>query len=282
MHNIKLTLAYDGTDFRGWQIQPGQPTVQGLLAETLGKITQERVILHGAGRTDAGVHAWGQVASFKTPKEMPADEFMRALNALLPASVRIRDAAEVGPSFHARWQAEAKTYHYRIYRGTVVPPWLHRYVLHDPYPLDFEAMAEAARLFEGEHDFTTFVASTGSEEVDRERTMVRRIFRSEMVRLTPAAKCERVPFLGMGEGGEWVYVVRGRSFMRNMVRKIVGTLHDVGRGRISPADIPCLIESRDRSRSGMTAWAQGLCLMSVEYPDPENSLPESSRRKIQT
>ncbi len=258
MHNIKLTLAYDGTEFHGWQIQQGQPTIQGMLTDVLRKLTQERLTIHGAGRTDAGVHALGQVAHFKTQSEMAPVEFQRAFNALLPPTIRVVAAEEVGPDFHARWQAQAKTYHYRIYRGRIVPPFEWRYVLHYPYPLDLVAMAEAARLFEGEHDFASFAASTGSEDDDRERTTVRVIYRSELV-LTEERDCV-------------TYAVRGRSFLRYMVRKIVGTLLDTGRGKLAPADIARLFELRDRSRSGPTVPPQGLCLVSVEYPDPTASL----------
>jgi len=263
MHNIKLTLAYDGTDFRGWQIQPGQPTIQGSLADVLFKLTQERLTVHAAGRTDAGVHATGQVAHFKTHSELCAAEFQRAFNALLPPEIRVMAAEEVGQDFHARWNALAKTYRYRIFRGRVVPPCVWRYVLHDPYPLDFDAMAAAARQFEGEHDFTSFAASSGSEEDDRERTTARIIYRSELL----AARSGNGP-----SPDEWVYEVRGKSFLRYMVRKIVGTLVEVGRGKLSPADIPKLIELRDRTKSGPTMPPQGLCLAQVEYPDPTDSL----------
>jgi tRNA pseudouridine38-40 synthase len=195
---------------------------------------------------------------------LSAGEFQRAFNALLPRSIRVVAAEEVGPDFHARWNALSKTYRYRIFRGRVVPPFVWRYVQHDPYPLDFAAMAEAARMFEGEHDFTSFAASSGSEEDDRERTVTRIIYRSELL-------CA-----GGGDPGvlpeEWVYVVRGRSFLRYMVRKIVGTLVDVGRGKLNPADISRLFELRDRSKSGPTMPPHGLCLAEVEYPDPANSL----------
>ena len=257
MQNIKLTLAYDGTDFSGWQIQPGQPTVQGAISDVLENLTQQRLQIQGAGRTDAGVHAAGQVANFKTEAELSADEFQRAFNALLPDSIRIVAAEQVAPDFHARWNAVAKTYRYRIFRGRIVPPFVWRYVQHDPFPLDFDAMAEAARQFEGEHDFTSFAASTGSEDDDRERAMTRVIYRSEIVRALDGD----LP----GSGEEWVYMVRGKSFLRYMVRKIVGTLVDVGRGKLQPKDIPDLFELRDRSKSGPTMPPQGLCLAEVEY-----------------
>ena len=174
MHLIKLTIAYDGTDFHGWQIQSGKPTVQGAVTDVIRKITQEgNLAIHGAGRTDSGVHALGQVAHFRTRSELRPEEFQRALNAMLPPSIRIVAAEEVGPDFHSRWASLGKTYQYRIFRGRVVPPFESRYVLHYPYPLDEDAMCRAARLFEGEHDFTSFAASTGSEDEDRDRSMNR-------------------------------------------------------------------------------------------------------------
>jgi tRNA pseudouridine38-40 synthase len=267
MRNIKLTLAYDGTDFSGWQVQPGQPTIQGALTDVLEKLTQghltnQGMIIQGAGRTDAGVHAEGQVANFHTESSLGAGEFQRAFNALLPASIRVVAADEVSPDFHARWCAIAKTYRYRIFRGRVMPPFHWRYVHHDSSPLDFDAMAEAARKFEGEHDFTSFAASTGSGEEDRERTTIRTIYRSEWLRTMGNDRA--------AEAEEWVYIVRGKSFLRYMVRNMVGTLVDVGRGKLKAQDVPALFELRDRSKSGPTMPPHGLCLMKVAYPTPGN------------
>lgn len=280
MHNIKLTVAYDGTDFHGWQIQPGQPTIQGLLTDVVRQLTQDAVTLQGAGRTDAGVHAWGQVVSFKTRSALAPQELQHGCNALLPPSVRVRDAEEVGPDFHARWAAQAKTYIYSIYRGQIVPPFLWRYVLHVSQELDFAAMAKAAGYFEGERDFTSFSASTGSEEDDKDRTMVRSVFRSELIDLSAIAPSGLSDLLCRRPAGsqEWVYVIRGRSFLRYMVRKIVGTILHVGRGRIAVGEIPILLEKRDRSCSGPTAPPHGLCLQSIEYPDPTDSLMSASSR----
>jgi tRNA pseudouridine38-40 synthase len=269
MRNIRFTIAYDGTDFSGWQAQPGQSTVQGALTDVLEKLTQRRVTICAAGRTDAGVHAAGQVVNFKTQSAMTTEEFQRSFNALLPPSIRVNAAEDVGPDFHSRWDALAKTYRYRIFRGRVVPPFLWRYVQHDPYEMSFDAMAEAARHFEGEHDFTSFAASTGSEEDDRERTTIRTIYRSELLRAQSTNSHSSVE--------EWVYVVRGKSFMRYMVRKMLGTLVDVGRGKLAPADLPELFALRDRSKSGATMPPHGLCLESVEYPDPANSLASSGK-----
>ncbi|HET8922319.1 MAG TPA: tRNA pseudouridine(38-40) synthase TruA [Candidatus Acidoferrum sp.] len=253
MRNFKITIAYDGTDFHGWQMQANKPTVQGEIVKVLERLTQEQVILHGAGRTDAGVHALGQVASFRTQSGLSAQDFQRALNALLPSTIRIVAAEEVGPDFHARWSAIGKTYRYRLYRGRVVPPALWRYVLHYPFPLDEDAMRIAASRFVGPHDFASFAASTGSEEDDRERSTVREIYASELART--------------GDAEELVYTVRGRSFLRYMVRKMVGTLLDVGRGKLAPDDIPRLYQLRDRSKSGPTVPPQGLVMVEVEHEE---------------
>jgi tRNA pseudouridine38-40 synthase len=254
MRNIKLTLAYDGAKFHGWQIQPGIATIQGSLTDAIRKIAQEPVTIHGASRTDAGVHALGQVASFKTRSALTAEELQRALNALLPAAIRVVAAEEMGPDFHARWQAMEKTYHYRIFRGPVVSPFEYQRVLHYPYPLEEEAMVAAARCFVGEHDFSSFAASSGSEDADKDRSPVRMICRSELKRAA--------------DGQEIIYEVLGKSFLRYMVRKIVGTLLDVGRGKLRAEDIPALFEARDRSRSGPTAPPEGLYLVSLKYPEP--------------
>jgi tRNA pseudouridine38-40 synthase len=250
---FKLVIAYDGTDFHGWQIQGNKPTVQGELVTVLRRLTQEFVQLHGAGRTDAGVHALGQVGSFRTQSALSAAEFHRAMNALLRPTIRIVGVEETGPDFNARWSARGKIYRYRIYRGKVVPPTEWRYVLHYPFPLDEEAMKEAAARFAGAHDFTSFAASTGSEDDDRERNMVREIYATELQRTE--------------DGEELWFTVHGRSFLRYMVRKMVGTLLEVGRGRMRPGDIERLYEVRDRSKSGPTVPAQGLWMVKVDLEE---------------
>src|SRR5215468_7662711 len=214
MRHFKLTIAYDGTDFHGWQMQGNKPMIQGEIVNVLQRLTQEKIFLHGAGRTDAGVHALGQVASFKTQSALSAQEFQRALNALLPPTIRVVASEEVGPDFHARWSALRKTYRYRLYRGKVVPPALWRYVLHYPFPLDEDAMRDAATRFVGTHDFAAFAASTGSEDDDGERSTEREIYFADLARTA--------------EDAELVFTVSGRSFLRYMVRKMVGTLLDVG------------------------------------------------------
>jgi tRNA pseudouridine38-40 synthase len=295
MRNIKLTLAYDGTDFHGWQLQPGQSTVQGTLVEVASRLTQERVFLLGAGRTDAGVHALGQVASFKTQSGLATVEFQRAFNALLPPAIRVLNCEEESPDFNPRWKALEKTYEYRIYRGRIVPPFEQRYVLHYPFPLDEAAMSRAARFFVGEHDFTSFAASDGTEEGGgRQRNPVREIFAAEICRVarrtvwaqafaagaksgTPADE-ERAASPnaeGSANGDELVFTVRGKSFLRFMVRKMVGTLLEIGRGRLSPEDLPRLFELRDRSASGPTVPPQGLFLVSVKYPEPWRLSPRT-------
>jgi tRNA pseudouridine38-40 synthase len=264
-------------------MQPGQATVQGVLVDVASKLTQENVQVHGSGRTDAGVHALGQVAHFKTASaSLDAQGFQRAFNALLPASVRVVNVEEVEPKFHSRHDALAKTYQYRIYRGRVLSPFERKYVMHDPYPLDIAAMAEAARYFEGTFDFTSLAASTGSEELDKDRITTRAVYSSRFFART-GNSFGRDGFLSgvtadvIGESSvestpaiepeELVYVVRGKSFLRYMVRKIVGTLLDVGRGKLRAGDIPDLIAAKDRSRSGPTAPPQGLYLVSVEYAE---------------
>jgi tRNA pseudouridine38-40 synthase len=253
MRYFKLIIAYDGTDFHGWQVQSNKPTVQGEIVNVLRRITQENVQLHGAGRTDAGVHALGQVGSFRTQSSLSSGEFQRALNSLLPPTIRIVAAEEVGPDFNARWSARGKIYRYRLYRGKVVPPMIWRYVLHYPFPLDEDAMRDASARFVGMHDFASFAASTGSEEDDKERSTEREIYATELVR-SP-------------DGEELVFTVHGRSFLRYMVRKIVGTLLDVGRGKLKPDDVERLFDIRDRSKSGPTVPPQGLCMVSVELEE---------------
>ena len=175
--NLKLTLAYDGSDFSGWQVQPTVNTIQGTLASAIGRITGENVLPQGSGRTDAGVHALAQVATFATSSPIPAENFVKAINDVLPPSIRILEVAEIPADFHARKSAKAKTYRYRIYRGTICSPFFSRYVWHFPYPLDEDSMAEAAPLIAGEHDFTSFAAvdpERGREngEISNVRTIV--------------------------------------------------------------------------------------------------------------
>ena len=250
MRNLKLTVSYDGAEFSGWQVQPDATTVQGTLASAIGRITGEKVLPQGSGRTDAGVHALAQVMTFVTESSVPTGNFLKALNDILPASVRVQQVEEAPAEFHARHSAKAKTYRYRIYRESVCPPFLARYVWHFPYPLDEEAMGRAASLVVGEHDFTSFAA------VDPERgredapvSNVRKIFSSAW---------ERV-------GDELVYTVRGSGFLHHMVRNLVGTFILVGKGTLQAQDVTRILRARNRSAAGATAPATGLYLVVVEY-----------------
>src|SRR5882762_3873828 len=166
VRNLKLILSYDGSEFAGWQVQPGRATIQGTLASAIGRLTGENVLPQGSGRTDAGVHALAQVASFATASTIPTENWMKALNDVLPPSIRVLEVTEAAPEFHARKSARAKTYRYRIYRGAICPPFLARCVWHYPYPLEESAMVAAARVVVGEHDFTSF-AAVDAERVER-------------------------------------------------------------------------------------------------------------------
>lgn len=249
MRNLKLILAYDGTDFCGWQVQPGTPSIQDTLAEAIGRITGEKVLPQGSGRTDAGVHAIAQVATFETDTPIPATNLVTALNDVLPAAIRVLEATDVPSEFHARKSAKAKTYRYRICRDAICPPFLARYVWHYPYPLEFKVMAEAARLVEGEHDFTSFAAVDPEKGRPEAASNVRTIFSS-------AWRCE---------GTEWIYEVRGNGFLHHMVRNLVGTFILAGKGTLKPDDITRILNANNRSAAGATAPAQGLYLVNVEY-----------------
>ena len=265
MRNLKLILSYDGTDFAGWQVQPNALTIQGTLASAIGRITGEKVLPQGSGRTDAGVHALAQVVTFATESPVPTANFVKALNDILPASVRVLEAEEVAADFHARKSARAKIYRYRIYRAAICPPFLARYVWHYPYPLDEQAMAQAAAWVEGEHDFTSFAAvdpergagaTPAFEEGEDARgrggvqvSNVRRVFSSGWER----------------QEDEFVYAVKGSGFLHHMVRNLVGTFILVGKGTLQAEDVTRILEARNRSGAGATAPACGLFLVNVEY-----------------
>jgi tRNA pseudouridine38-40 synthase len=250
MRNLRLVLAYDGSEFCGWQVQPDSATIQGTLASAIGRITGEKVLPQGSGRTDAGVHALAQVATFATGAVIPAENLAKALNDVLPPSIRVLEASEVPPEFHARKSARAKTYRYRMYRNPICPPFLARYVWHYPYPLDEDAMQRAAALASGEHDFTSFAAVDPERGRDAEdASNVRRIFTSAWERA----------------GDELVYTVRGSGFLHHMVRNLVGTFVLVGKGTLRADDMTRILGARDRSTAGATAPANGLYLVSVEY-----------------
>ncbi|MHB8216322.1 MAG: tRNA pseudouridine(38-40) synthase TruA [Candidatus Sulfotelmatobacter sp.] len=259
MRNLKLILAYDGSDFAGWQVQPDAATIQATLAAAISRITGEAVLPQGSGRTDAGVHALAQVATFATESSVPTANFVKALNDILPPSVRVLEVEEAAADFHARKSARGKTYRYRIYRAGICPPSLARYVWHYPYPLNEDAMMRAARLMEGEHDFTSFAAVDPERGRDGEpgslpnpRSLpnnVRRVFSSGWER----------------QEDEFVYTVKGSGFLHHMVRNLVGTFILVGKGTLQPKDLTRILEVRSRSAAGATAPASGLYLVNVEY-----------------
>ena len=260
--NLKLTLVYDGYDFHGWQIQPGLETVQGTLSEVIGRTTGEKVLPQGSGRTDAGVHALGQVATFKTESPIPLENLQIVLNDRLPPSIRVLGIEHVADDFHARHSARRKHYQYRIYRSGIVPPFLRRYVTHHPFPLDEAAMQAAAAAVTGEHDFTSFAAS------DPDRTArLESASEDDGGLLVKHATHLRTIYESRFERGseELVYHVCGNGFLHHMVRNLVGTLLLVGKGTLKPADIGRILEARDRSAAGATAPASGLYLLKVEY-----------------
>jgi len=273
--NWKLTLAYDGTDFHGWQVQPGKRTIQGELQSALERIVGEAPLPQGSGRTDAGVHALAQVASFELQARIPAANLVRAMNRTLPGSIRVVEAQVVGEQFHARHSAVAKTYEYRVLpvepsAAQICPPFLARYVYSYSWKLDFEMLQESAAAFVGEHDFRSFAASdpdvaTRSGEGQeagaiqtQTRTTVRTIFASEWRE-------------EMKDGFRLlVYRVRGNGFLHHMVRNLVGTTLDVGRGYLSIEEIARIFAARSRAAAGPTAPARGLFLHSVEYSLPKH------------
>lgn len=253
MRNLKLTLAYDGTDFHGWQVQPGRATVQGTLAEALERVTGASGIPQGAGRTDAGVHALGQVASWQTVAPIPARNLAIALNDALPSSIRVLSVEEVASEFHPRASAKSKTYRYRMLRSDICSPFLSRYVWHHPYPLDEAAIIASAPLIEGEHDFTSFAA------VDPDRSERLAAEQASNVRTIFSSKWSR-------EGHELIYSVTGNGFLHHMVRNLVGTFLLIGRGTLKPASLVEILAARNRSRNpGATAPPSGLVLVAVHY-----------------
>lgn len=241
MRRIKITLSYDGGPFHGWQVQPNLSTIQGLLEEILAGVEKAPVQVAGSGRTDAGVHALEQVAAFTLQNRIPVENLKRAINRLLPPAIRILTVEEAGPDFHPRFQAKAKTYEYRLFRGEICSPFHFPYVHHHPYKLDEAAMVQLAAAFQGEHDFTVFAAAEDDRDAQG-KSKVRRIFSSNLTR----------------HGDLLIYRVRGSGFLKHMVRNIVGTLIEAGKGNV--ADLSVLPQ-----KCGPTAPAKGLFLVNVEY-----------------
>jgi tRNA pseudouridine38-40 synthase len=249
VRRIRITVAYDGADFHGWQTQPGLPTIQGTIEKIVSTIEGKPVHVAGSGRTDAGVHALAQVAAFSLENPIPPYNLRKAINRLLPATIRVLSVDETHPDFHPRYDAVAKTYEYRIHRAEILPPFEWRYAYHFPYKLDESALVASAPLLEGRHDFSAFAASDDS---DREgKSKVRTIFSS---------RAQRV-------GDRLIYEVRGSGFLKHMVRNIVGALLEVGKGNLQTAGLRELVDAGVRSPvPAATAPAKGLFLIGVEYP----------------
>ena len=244
MRNIKLTIEYDGKDFNGWQKQPNKLNIQGTIEQTIKSITGEDVELNASGRTDAGVHALGQVANFKTNSKIPIEKFAIALNSRLKKSIVIKKAEEVDERFHSRLNCKKKTYRYIINNSNEGSAIYRNLETHIPQKLDVEKMKKAIRYFEGEHDFKAFKASGTSS-----KNSVRTIYKTELY-----------------EQGERIYIeLTGNGFLYNMVRIITGTLVEVGLGKISPDQIPEIIKIGKRENAGKTLPPQGLYLLKVMY-----------------
>jgi tRNA pseudouridine38-40 synthase len=245
MRNIKLTIEYEGKSYLGWQVQPKGPTVQGTIEEQLRRLTGEIIHLISSGRTDAGVHAIGQVAHFKTQHPMDCPTLRRALNSLLPADIMIREVEEVDQDFHARKDCKSKVYEYRVLNRNVRSVFLREYAWHISQPLDLGEMKKAAQRLIGEHDFSSF-RSVGTPT----RTAVRNVIRAEWKR---------------DREGLLTFEIEANGFLKQMVRAIVGTLVEVGKKKITPEDFGQILESRDRTKAGPTAPAHGLFLKEVKY-----------------
>jgi tRNA pseudouridine38-40 synthase len=247
MRRLRFEVAYDGTDFHGWQVQPGLATIQAVLEEIISGMEGKPVHVAGSGRTDAGVHAYAQVAAVTIENPIPLDNFRRAVNRLLPQTIRIDKVTETPLAFHPRFDARRKTYEYRIFRAEICPPFEQRFVCHYPYPLNEEAMKRAATLLIGEHDFTAFAAADNRDPQKFSR--VRCIFASEVTR----------------QGKQLVYRVTGSGFLKHMVRNIMGVLVEVGKGNLTNDDVLVRLQPKCGIRPGPSMPPQGLFLMSVEY-----------------
>jgi tRNA pseudouridine38-40 synthase len=255
MHRYSFHLAYDGSQYFGWQVQPGLPTIQAVAESVLSRIQKAPVRIVASGRTDAGVHALAQVAACDLTVSIPPENLQKAMNRLLPKDIRVMAVARVPASFHPRFHARAKTYRYRIFRGQVCPPFDRNYVWHFPYPLDEHKATNAVPLFVGRHCFRAFAAA--DERYTAEADMCREVFSASLQR----------------QGDELSYVIRGSGFLKHMVRNIVGALVEVGVGNASADDLRQMLASGTRHVGIRTAPPGGLALMDVEYA-PEAFLPQ--------
>jgi tRNA pseudouridine38-40 synthase len=245
MRNIKVLIEYDGTNYQGWQVQAKGPTIQGILEEKLSLLTGEPIRLFGSGRTDSGVHALGQVAHFKTQSQMDIHSIRKALNSLLPSDIVIKKVEEVGEDFHARKQSKSKLYEYRILNRELRSAFHHGYAWHIPQRLNLRKMREATQCLIGEHDFSSF-RSVGTPT----RTAVRKVIRAEWEK-------DRGEFL--------CFKIEATGFLKQMVRSIIGTLVEVGKGKMTVLEFRKILESKDRKKAGPTAPAHGLFLKEVKY-----------------
>jgi tRNA pseudouridine38-40 synthase len=247
MRRIKIQISYDGTDYHGWQVQPGLPTIQGILEQVFGEIEGQAVQVAGSGRTDAGVHALAQVAALTMENPIPLENLRRAANRLLPRDIRVTRVEEASLDFHPRFQAKAKTYEYRIFRGEICAPFERRYVYHHPYRLALDEMTRLAPLIEGEHDFTAFAAADDRDALGASK--VRTIFCSKLTE----------------EGERLIYRVTGSGFLKHMVRNIVGVLLEIGKGNVDHSAMIERLQPGCAIPAGPTVPARGLFLISVEY-----------------
>jgi tRNA pseudouridine38-40 synthase len=253
----KITVAYDGTDFVGWQRQAAGTSIQGLLEDALAQLDQRAVSVAGAGRTDAGVHALGQVASFSLQRAIEDGALVRALNARLPDAIRVLGAERVPETFHARFGATGKTYRYRIWNAAVASPFERAFTWHLIEPLDRQAMADAAAFLEGPHDFASFKAAGGATRSTEREMFSSRVTSEPGDPTNSRSQACPSPLI--------VYEVSGTGFLRHMVRTIVGTLVEIGRGRHPVTWMPEVLAARDRTLAGPTAPARGLVLVAVAY-----------------
>ncbi|MBI5116222.1 tRNA pseudouridine(38-40) synthase TruA [Candidatus Poribacteria bacterium] len=252
MRTIKLVLQYDGGKYAGWQVQDNATTIQELVENALGTVLQEKIRVSAASRTDSGVHALGNVAAFKTSNPFPLHRLHRALNGILPPDIRATEIVETKEGFVPRY-AKEKTYRYALAFGEFVSPFQRRYAWHVREALDFGAMQQAAEAFIGEHDFTSFTAAGGGE-----KTHVREVYRFEFGAGGVISAC-------LDDKDICHFDITANGFLYKMVRNIIGTLVEVGRGKIAPAEIPKIIEAKNRALAGPTAPPHGLCLLSVKY-----------------
>lgn len=241
---LKMTLAYDGTAYRGWQLQPGADTVQGRVESALSRMAKAPIRVTAAGRTDSGVHAWAQVAHFRLERAIPVDGIVRGLNTMLPTDIRVLNVAEVEDRFHARFGARSKAYWYFLDRARVASPLRSRYTLHYPFPLERDALDRAAAAIVGEHDFAGFRASSCNAR-------------------TTTRLCTHSAWREAGD--ELVYEIEASGFLHHMVRNLVGTLLEIGRGKRPSESIDAVLRSRDRTEAGPTAPPRGLHLVRIDY-----------------